>query len=253
MKIISYNINGIRAAIRKGFLDWLKKENPDVICLQEIKAHETQFNSSDFEKLGYHCFWYSAKKKGYSGVAILSKIKPKNVIWGCGEKDFDSEGRVLQAEFNNIKILSCYFPSGSSGEIRQNFKLKFLNYFFDFVKNRGLDKNVLISGDFNICHQAIDIHNPIVNKNTSGFLPEEREWLSKFLNLGFIDTFRTINPNPNHYSWWSYRARARENNKGWRIDYHMLSENMETQIKFADILTDVFHSDHCPILLELKE
>ena len=125
MKIISYNINGIRAAIRKGFLDWLKKENPDVICLQEIKAYETQFNSSDFEKLGYHCFWHSAKKKGYSGVAILSKKKPKNVIWGCGEKDFDSEGRVLQAEFNNIKILSCYFPSGSSGEIRQNFKLKF--------------------------------------------------------------------------------------------------------------------------------
>jgi exodeoxyribonuclease-3 len=252
MKIISYNINGIRAAIRKGFLDWLKKENPDVICLQEIKAYESQFNTNDFEKLGYHCFWHSAKKKGYSGVAILSKIKPDNVIWGCGEELFDSEGRILQAEFNNISILSCYFPSGSSGEIRQNFKIQFLNYFFDFVKNKNLGGNILISGDFNICHQVIDIHNPIANKNTSGFLTEEREWLSQFLSLGFIDTFRKKNPHPHHYSWWSYRARARENNKGWRIDYNMLSENLEKKIKSADILTNVYHSDHCPILLELE-
>ena len=252
MKIISYNINGIRAGIRKGFFEWLKKENPDVICLQEIKAYESQFETSEFKKLGYYCFWHSAKKKGYSGVAILSKKKPNNVTWGCGNKEFDVEGRVLKAEFNNINILSCYFPSGSSGDIRQAFKMNFLNYFLRFSKKENLNKNIVISGDFNICHKEIDIHNPIANKNTSGFLPEERMWLTNFLSLGFVDTFREINPHPDYYSWWSYRARARENNKGWRIDYHMLSEELKSSIKNVGILKDVCHSDHCPILLELN-
>ena len=252
MKIISYNINGIRAAIRKDIIKWIKITNPDVICLQEIKADPTQFNTSDFESLGYHCFWHPAKKKGYSGVAILSKIKPQNVIWGCGHKAFDDEGRILKAEFKNLNIFSCYFPSGSSGEIRQEFKIDFLNYFYSFIKTQNDQNHNLISGDFNICHKAIDIHNPIANKNTSGFLPEEREWLSKFLKLGYVDTFRFLNDNPGWYSWWSYRANARNNNKGWRIDYHLLSEGLKEFIKSAEILTTIKHSDHCPILLELN-
>ena len=237
MRIISYNINGIRAAIRKEFLEWLKRESPDVICLQEIKANTDQFETSAFEDLGYYCFWCSAKKKGYSGVAILSKTKPNKVIWGCGKKRFDDEGRVLTVEFDNINILSCYFPSGSSGDIRQYFKMEFLHHFYQFIKGEMRSKSLLVCGDYNICHQPIDIHDPISNKNSSGFLPEEKEWLSSFLELGFIDTFREINPAPHHYSWWSYRARARENNKGWRIDYHMLSKNLTTSIRDAKILT----------------
>lgn len=252
MKIISYNINGIRAAIRKGFINWLKKENPDVICLQEIKAFDSQFDTTEFEALGYHCFWHSAEKKGYSGVAILSKKHPNNIIYGCGKKEIDIEGRILKIEFDNINILSCYFPSGSSGDLRQSFKMQFLDYFLNFAKNEQQNKNLLISGDFNICHKEIDIHNPISNRNTSGFLPEERKWLSDFLELGFIDTFRQINTKPDYYSWWSYRARSRENNKGWRIDYHMLSKELKSSIKQVDILKDVCHSDHCPILVELK-
>ena len=172
MRIISYNINGIRAAIKKGVLEWLKKENPDVICLQEIKANTDQFDTSEFENLGYYCYWFPAQKKGYSGVAILSKIKPNNIIYGCGNKLFDEEGRVLTIEFNTISVMSCYFTSGSSGVIRQRFKMNFLHYFYDFIKNKK--DNLLICGDYNICHQPIDIHNPIVNKLSSGFLPEER-------------------------------------------------------------------------------
>lgn len=252
MKIISYNINGIRAAMRKGFIQWLKKENPDVICLQEIKAFDSQFDTSEFESLGYHCFWHSAEKKGYSGVAILSKKQPNNIIYGCRKREIDVEGRILKIELDHINILSCYFPSGSSGDLRQAFKIKFLDYFFSFAKSQNQNKKTLICGDFNICHKEIDIHNPIANKNTSGFLPEERKWLTDFLNLGFIDTFREINPNPNYYSWWSYRARARENNKGWRIDYHMLSKELKSSIKNVGILKNVHHSDHCPILLELN-
>ena len=252
MKIISYNINGIRAAIRKGFIDWLKEASPDVICLQEIKANVDQFNVKEFEKLGYHCFWFSAEKKGYSGVAILSRIRPNNIVYGCGVHEFDAEGRVLTAEFNNINILSCYFPSGSSGEIRQSFKIKFLNFFYDFMKNQKQGQHVLACGDYNICHKAIDIHDPIRNKYSSGFLEEERRWIDSFLNLGFVDTFREINTSPNMYSWWSYRANARLNNKGWRIDYHMLSDSLKHNIKDAEILHNVHHSDHCPIVLELN-
>ena len=251
MKIISYNINGIRAAIKKGFVEWLKKESPDVICLQEIKANIEQFDTSVFEKLGYYCFWFSAQKKGYSGVAILSRIKPNNIIYGCGVPEFDSEGRVIKAEFDNISVLSCYFPSGSSGQIRQSFKMNFLDFFYDFMKDGKQGAHVIACGDYNICHKAIDIHDPIRNKYSSGFLEEERNWIDSFLNLGFIDAFRQINPHPHQYSWWSYRANARMNNKGWRIDYHMVSNSLKDKIKDARILSNIYHSDHCPILLEL--
>jgi len=252
MKIISYNINGIRAAIKKDLLGWLKKEKPDVLCLQEIKANPNQFSTGQFEDLGYHCFWHPAQKKGYSGVAILCKEKPRNVVFGCGTKHIDDEGRVLKVELDQLNILSCYFPSGSSGDTRQAFKMDFLNSFTNFVKNKKQGIKSLICGDFNICHKTIDIHNPLVNKNTSGFLPEERAWIDQFLSLGFIDTFREINPNPHYYSWWSYRAQSRKKNKGWRIDYHMLSEDLRASIVDARILNDIYHSDHCPILLEVK-
>lgn len=251
MNIISYNINGIRAAIKKKFIQWLSKENPDVICLQEIKANTSQFDVRPFEDLGYHCFWYPAVKKGYSGVAILSKVKPNNIIWGCGEKRFDQEGRVLKAEFDNFSVFSCYFPSGSSGEIRQAFKMDFLNFFYSFLEPLSKKEKILISGDLNICHKEIDIHNPIANKRTSGFLPEERKWLSDFLTLGFVDSFREKNKNPDWYSWWSYRAQARARNKGWRIDYHILSSQLAAKIKRAEILRNIHHSDHCPILIEI--
>ena len=253
MKIISYNINGIRAAIKKGFVNWLKIENPDIICLQEIKANSDQFDVKEFEHLGYYCYWYSAKKKGYSGVSILSKVKPEKVIYGCGVPEIDQEGRILTAVFNNISVFSCYFPSGTSGAIRQNFKMKFLRFFSNFIMlNKVKYKNILVCGDYNICHKPIDIHDPVRNRNSSGFLPEERQWLTSFLNLGFIDTFRALHKEPHHYSWWSYRARSRSKNKGWRIDYHLLSENLRSNIKNAKILKNIYHSDHCPILLEIN-
>tara|TARA_Y100001954_G_scaffold237072_1_gene299626 strand:- start:1346 stop:2104 length:759 start_codon:yes stop_codon:yes gene_type:complete len=251
MKIISYNINGIRAAIRKGLINWLKSYNPDIVCFQEIKANPEQFDVSEFEKLGYNCYWHSAQKKGYSGVAILSKIKPNNIIYGCGVEKFDCEGRVITAEFNNIRVLSCYFPSGTSGQERQAFKIEFINFFYNFIKTQKKPGHLLVCGDYNICHKAIDIHDPIRNKNSSGFLPEERNWITNFLDLGFVDTFRILNSQSHCYSWWSYRAQSRKKNKGWRIDYHMLSEDMKQSIKKSEILSDVHHSDHCPILLEI--
>ena len=251
MKIISYNINGIRAAIRKGLINWLKSYNPDIVCFQEIKANPEQFDVSEFEKLGYNCYWHSAQKKGYSGVAILSKIKPNNIIYGCGVEKFDFEGRVITAEFNKIRVLSCYFPSGTSGEERQAFKIEFINFFYNFIKTQKKTGHLLVCGDYNICHKAIDIHDPIRNKNSSGFLPEERNWITNFLDLGFVDTFRILNSQPHCYSWWSYRAQSRKKNKGWRIDYHMLSDDMKQNIKKSEILSDVHHSDHCPILLEI--
>ena len=251
MRIISYNINGIRAGIKKGLIQWLEQERPDVICFQEIKANVNQFETSLFENLGYNCYWYSAQKKGYSGVAILSKKVPKQVIYGCGNEKIDSEGRILKIDFDNISVMSCYFPSGTTGDERQGFKIDFINFFYSFIKSQK--NNLVICGDFNICHKSIDIHNPIANKKSSGFLPEERDWITAFLKLGFIDTFRHINKKPDYYSWWSYRANSRANNKGWRIDYNMLSENLKSAIKYAKIMKEAYHSDHCPILLDLDE
>ena len=252
MQIITYNINGIRAALKKDFAGWLKTTNPDVVCLQEIKANTDQFDESVFNDLGYHCYWHSAEKKGYSGVAILSKTKPKNVEYGCGIQEIDVEGRILRVDFDEISVMSAYFPSGSSGDIRQAFKMHFLEKIQNYIN--GLKKSfpkLIISGDYNICHKDIDIHNPQRNKNTSGFLPEEREWVSQFLASGFIDSFRHLNDDPHNYSWWSYRANARAKNLGWRIDYNMISENLLLNLKRSVILSQAVHSDHCPVLLEL--
>lgn len=251
MKIISYNVNGIRAALKKGFQEWLEKENPDILCLQELKALPEQVENF-YEQLGYEMYWESAEKKGYSGVAILTKHKPNHVEHGCGNSLYDSEGRVIRADFDDFSVMSVYMPSGTSGDIRQDFKYEWLDFFYDYANDLTQNHpNLIISGDYNIAHKEIDIHNPVSNKNSSGFLPEERAWLSKYVDSGFVDTFRHFNEDPHQYSWWSYRANARANNKGWRIDYHMATENMKDRLSGASILPDAYHSDHCPIVLEI--
>ena len=253
MKIVSYNVNGIRAAMNKGLIDWLIKEDPDIICFQEIKALEDQINISEFESIGFkYNYWFSAQKKGYSGVAILSKHEPIHVEYGTGISYMDFEGRNLRLDFEEFSVMSLYLPSGTNLD-RLEFKLNYMDDFLAYIKELNSKiKNLIIAGDYNICHKAIDIHDPIRNKNVSGFLPVEREWLQKFIDSGFIDSFREYNSNPHQYSWWTYRANARANNKGWRIDYNMVSKSIEKSIVNASILSDVYHSDHCPIKLELS-
>ncbi len=251
--ILTYNVNGIRAALKKGLDSWIDAAQADIVCLQEIKAKPEQFNKGLFNELGYHCFINSAVKPGYSGVAILSKIKPHHIEMGCGIDKIDFEGRIIRADFDNYSVMSVYFPSGSN-PLRQSFKMEFLDMFFPYVLNlKTIIPNLVISGDYNICHEAIDIHNPIANKNTSGFLPEERSWMSKFISSGFIDSFRYLNKEPHSYSWWSYRANARAKNLGWRIDYNMISESLLPKLKRSSILSEAHHSDHCPVLLEIDD
>jgi exodeoxyribonuclease-3 len=254
MKIISYNVNGIRAAINKGFIDWLKNANPDVICLQEIKALKEQLDLDMFEDAGYkYNYWFSAQKKGYSGVAILSKIKPNHVEYGTGIASMDFEGRNLRADFDDFSVMSLYLPSGTN-DARLDHKLEYMDMFQEYVNTLKKDiPNLIICGDYNICHEEIDIHNPKGLSNTSGFLPIEREWIGNFIDSGFIDSFRYLNKESQQYSWWSYRANARANNKGWRLDYAMVSEPLQENIKRAVILSSAVHSDHCPILVEIEK
>jgi exodeoxyribonuclease-3 len=254
MKIASYNVNGIRSALNKGFSTWLSEENPDIVCLQEVKALENQVDIAIFHDLGYQVYWYPAEKKGYSGVAILSKIKPQHVEYGMGHPLYDAEGRIIRADFKDFSVMSAYFPSGSSGDERQAVKMAFLDDFYGYSKDiLQSHPGLIISGDYNICHQPIDIHNPVANKNSSGFLPEERAWMSKFLEEGgFVDSFRHFYDDPHRYTWWSFRARAREKNLGWRIDYHMVSKALEARLADAAIQSDAVHSDHCPIFLKIK-
>lgn len=252
MKIISYNVNGIRAAINKGFLEWLEASNADVVCLQEIKAMHDQIPLMDFEALGYHHYWYPAQKKGYSGVAILSKQKPDQVVYGMGIEEYDREGRFIRADFGDLSVASIYHPSGSSGDERLAFKMQWLADFEQYVEKLRQERpKLVLSGDYNICHEAIDIHDPVRNAKVSGFLPEERAWMSGFFAKGYLDSFRELNKQAHQYSWWSYRANARANNKGWRIDYHVLTENLHTKLKSAAILPEVKHSDHCPVVVEI--
>ena len=253
MKIVTYNVNGLRAALKKDWIGWLKEVNADVVCLQEIKATPDQIPELVIlEQLGYEHYWYPAQKKGYSGTAIFTRITPKNVAYGCGHEDYDFEGRVIRADFEDVSVMSTYFPSGTTGGIRQDFKYRFLADFQEYSDKLLLEHpNLVISGDYNICHRAIDIHNPKSNANSSGFLPEEREWMENFINSGYIDTFRHLHPEPDQYSWWSYRAGARARNLGWRIDYNMASKALESRILKSEILASAVHSDHCPVVLEL--
>ena len=253
MKIITYNVNGIRAALSKNWLDWLKATQADVVCLQEIKASPDQLVDLHLlEELGYQHYWYPAEKKGYSGTAIFTKITPTHVEYGCGLPNYDREGRVIRADFEHCSVLSTYFPSGSSGDERQAFKYQFLSDFQLYINDLKTSiPNLVICGDYNICHKPIDIHNPKSNANSSGFLPEEREWMENFIQSGFVDSFRHFNEEPHHYTWWSYRAGARSKNLGWRIDYTLVSESLKLNLKRAAILPDAKHSDHCPVLVEL--
>ncbi len=251
MKIISYNVNGIRAAIKKGFLNWLQQANPDVICIQETKAQKEQLNAMDFELAGYpYQYWFSATKKGYSGVAIFCKEKPNNVVYGTGIETMDFEGRNIRVDYDNVSVMSMYLPSGTN-DARLSFKLNYMAEIQEYVNQLKKEiPNLVICGDYNICHQEIDIHNPKM-KGVSGFLPEERQWIGEFIESGFIDSFRHLNKAPHHYSWWSYRANARANNKGWRIDYNMVAAPLKSAISRAYILPEAKHSDHCPIVVEL--
>jgi len=252
MKIISYNVNGIRAALKKDFVGWLQKENPDIICLQETKANKEQVETNLISDLGYNLYWFSAQKKGYSGVAIFSKQKPDRVIEGIGIEKYDFEGRMIRADFGDFTLINSYFPSGTTGTVRQDFKMEYLADVQKFIDELKKERpNILLCGDYNICHKPIDISKPENKKGVSGFLPEEREWVTNFIESGFIDSFRMFDDSADKYSWWSYRAGSRAKNLGWRIDYHMVSEPLRSKIKDAKVLSDIVHSDHCPILVEL--
>jgi exodeoxyribonuclease-3 len=253
MKIYSYNVNGIRAAVNKGLVAWLAQENPDIICFQEIKANDEDIPKALFEELGYKTYWYSAQKKGYSGTAILSKIEPNEIIIGCNHELYDFEGRVISLAFDNFYLVNTYFPSGSSGDIRQDIKMEFLDFYYDYIQQINAKyKNVIVVGDYNIAHTEIDIHDPKGNKNSSGFLPEERAWMDKWFGGGMQDSFRLFHPEKKDiYSWWTYRAGARPKNKGWRIDYISVSDSLKKELKSASIHNEAEHSDHCPISIEI--
>lgn len=253
MKIFSYNVNGIRAALGKGLGDWMKTALPDVICFQELKAHPGQFDTEIFDSLGYHQYWMPAEKKGYSGVGLLSRIKPDNVFYGMGMEEYDSEGRLIRVDFGDISIISVYIPSGSSGDARQDFKMKFLGDFSAFISRLVPGRpRLIISGDYNICHKAIDINHPERHKNSSGFLPEERAWFDEFTASGFVDTFRVFDDSPGKYSWWSFRANSRAKNLGWRIDYNLVTEPLRQYLTGAGIDSEAVHSDHCPVWVEIS-
>lgn len=253
MRVISYNVNGLRSAMNKGFTDWLATDPADIICLQEIKAHKENVDFARIEALGYETYWYPAEKKGYSGVAVFTRRRPDAVFYGNGIMQSDAEGRVIRLDFGEISLVNAYFPSGSSGELRQAYKYQWLDEFFEYIYQlRQLRPNLIVTGDYNICHRPIDIHNPVSNKDSSGFLPEERAWMDKWFDSGFVDTFRYFNPHPHQYSWWSYRANARANNKGWRIDYISVSKSLEARLQDAAIYPGVVQSDHCPVYAELE-
>jgi exodeoxyribonuclease-3 len=254
LRIISYNVNGIRAAMKKGLIEWLKTNPADIICVQETKAHKDNVDHKQFTDLGFHDYWFSAQKKGYSGVAVFTKIKPDHVEFGTGHKVSDDEGHVIQLDFGDIRLINAYFPSGTSGDIRQTFKYGWLDEFLNYLNTLKKEHpKLILCGDYNIAHKEIDIHDPKGNKNSSGFLPDERTWLDRFFVNNWVDTFRQIHPEPHRYSWWSQRfPTVRLQNKGWRIDYITVTDNLKNDIIDAEIFPDVKHSDHCPVYLEIR-
>ena len=254
MKILCYNLNGIRSAMSKGLIDFLQTDTFDIVCVQETKAQPDQVDVAAFEALGYHYHFFSAEKKGYSGVATFSKQKPTNVIYGMDIPEFDFEGRVLRTDFDDLTIVNIYFPSGTSGDERQAVKYKFLDAIYLHIEEILKDRpKTIVVGDYNIAHTEMDIHNAKSNVKSSGFLPQEREWMSRWLiGLNFTDAFRHKNPELKQYTWWSARFNSRAQNKGWRIDYQSVSEALKSNIVHCYQLNDIVHSDHCPVLLEIE-
>lgn len=254
MQLLTYNLNGIRSALQKGLADWLATQQFDVLCFQEVKATHDVVDLAPLEALGYRYHWHAAEKKGYSGVATFSKIVPDNVVQGCGLAVYDCEGRILRTDFGDITVLNCYFPSGTTGDLRQSVKMAFLADFYDYVQTlRQTRPNLIVVGDYNIAHTERDIHDPIRNKNSTGFLPEERTWMDQWFASGFTDAFRHVHPDKTEYSWWSYRAGARANNKGWRIDYISVTDTLRNQIQSAGHFPDVVHSDHGGVYLLMSD
>ena len=251
--VYSYNVNGIRAALNKGLAEWIQQASPDILCVQETKAGPAQIDLPLFEHLGYHVYVHSAEKKGYSGVMTLSKAEPLQVIAGMDMSKYDVEGRVLRTDFPEFTLINVYIPSGTTGDIRQDFKMEFLEDFTAFIgKIRQEKERVLICGDFNICHKPIDINHPERHQKSSGFLPEERAWFDRFIDSGMTDSFRMFSDQPDQYSWWSYRAGSRGKNLGWRIDYHLVTESLKSHVKKATIHPEVMQSDHCPVSVSLE-
>jgi len=248
LQLVSYNLNGIRSALDKGLIAWLQASDIDILCVQETKAQFDQIDFTPFYELGYTVSWAQAEKKGYSGVATFSRIKPDAVMIGCGIEKYDREGRIIRTDFGQWTLLNCYFPSGTTGDVRQDFKMDFLSDFSIWLQSLLKERpRCIVVGDFNIANHPIDIHDPAGNKKSSGFLPEERAWMDQWLASGFTDAFRFLHPGKVQYSWWSFRANARGNNKGWRIDYQMVSNEMKDIITEANQLNEVVHSDHCPV------
>lgn len=251
MRLLTYNVNGIRAAIRNGLIDWLTANPFDILCFQEVKATHDVVDLLPFEELGFTYHWHAAEKKGYSGVATFAKIKPDHVVLGCGLPHYDAEGRVLRTDFGDLTLLNCYFPSGTTGDVRQGVKMQFLADFYAYAQALRRERpHLIVVGDYNIAHTGRDIHDPVRNKNTTGFLPDERAWLTQWFNSGFTDAFRYKHPDAVEYTWWSYRAGARSSNKGWRIDYIGISDTLRDRLLDAGHRPDAVHSDHGPVWAE---
>lgn len=253
MKIISWNVNGLRAVAKKNFFEYIDDENPDIIGLQETKLQESQIPKEIIDLEGYYKFWNSAERKGYSGVALFTKIKPNKVSFSMNDERFDKEGRTIIAEYDDFTLINCYFPNGQKDEVRLQYKLDFYDKMLEIMEEiTSQGKALIVCGDFNTAHKEIDLKNPKSNAKRSGFLPIERQWLDKVFSLGYIDTFRKFNQEPEQYSWWSYRFNARKNNAGWRIDYFIVNTFAEKILRNAFIKQDVLGSDHCPVGIDLK-
>jgi exodeoxyribonuclease-3 len=252
MKIVTYNVNGVRSAIEKGLIEWIERYDFDLVCLQETKAHSGSVPVILIESLGYRHHWHSARRKGYSGVATVSKTEPSVVQKGIGDEAIDLEGRILRTDLGDLTVLNCYFPNGGSGAQRQAFKMRFLEVFFDWVQNLREERpNLIVVGDYNIAHRDRDTENPTDKQHTSGFLPAERQWLDEWFSSGFVDAFRQLHPNETSFTWWRATSYGRQLDKGWRIDYQSVSASIADRIKSVTHMHDAFHSDHCPVLLEI--
>lgn len=249
LKILSWNVNGLRAAAKKGLRDWILEQNPDILCLQETKAQKEQLPGEIREIPGYHSFFASAQRPGYSGVAIYSKKEPQRVQIGFGVDDFDREGRVLIADYEDFSLLNCYFPNGSASPERLAYKMAFYEFLLTYLQDR---QSTIVCGDVNTAHTELDLARPKENEKVSGFLPQERDWIDRFLQSGYVDTFRMYHTEGEQYTWWDMKTRARSRNVGWRLDYFFAPEALKKRIKDAFILSEVLGSDHCPIGILLQ-